>query len=334
MTLYILYSGSEAIDSNFVYLTGRSNLDEISVLYDGKEYDINEIDILTHKKIYTLSNYVENKKLRRILGDKKIKIIDKYIEKARRIKILDEMRDIRYVTEYTCKAINKVLTKMDRYEYEYQVVDAIKKELKKYDICKEAFPPICVNGRNNVELHYSRNDAKLENGNLMILDIGFCYNNYCCDVGRTIPIGGKLDVNQKVLYDMIVKISNYAIKSVKVGLRFKEWERKVFKKYMEYLYDLGLINKLDINLVKLFMPHHIGHSIGIDVHDIAFPIFKNNVVFTIEPGIYFNEYLYDNRYINREMVEKYYYIGGIRIEDTAMIENSRVIVLSKKLISP
>jgi Xaa-Pro dipeptidase len=82
------------------------------------------------------------------------------------------------------------------------------------------------------------------------------------------------------------------------------------------------------------MPHHIGHSIGIDVHDIAFPIFKNNVVFTIEPGIYFNEYLYDNRYINREMVEKYYYIGGIRIEDTAMIENSRVIVLSKKLISP
>ena len=86
MTLYILYSGSKFIDSNFVYLTGCSNLDEISVLFNGKKYSIDQIDILKYNKVYTLSNYVENKYLNRLFNDKKIKIIDKYIEKSRRVK--------------------------------------------------------------------------------------------------------------------------------------------------------------------------------------------------------------------------------------------------------
>ena len=331
MSIYILYSGNTSINKNFIYLTGCSKIDEISVIYNKKKYDISDINLEKIDNIYTISNYKENKNLERILKNKKLKIIDKYIEKARTIKTYNQLNNIRYVTKYTCKAITEVIKNLDNYEYEYQVVDDIKKILKGYGINNEAFPPICVNGRNNIELHYNNNNNKIEKGNLLLLDIGFYYNNYCCDVGRTIPIGGKFDKNQKILYDMIVDISNYAIKSVKVGMKFKEWENKVFKKYMKNLYNLNLIKKLDLKLVKLFMPHHVGHSIGLEVHDIEFNIFKNNVAFTIEPGIYFTNELYNNKYINSDIVAKYYYIGGIRIEDTAIIQNSKIIVLSKKL---
>jgi Xaa-Pro dipeptidase len=100
---------------------------------------------------------------------------------------------------------------------------------------------------------------------------------------------------------------------------------------MKYLYKLKFIKEQDITLVKLFMPHRLGHSIGLEVHDIDFKRFKNGVVFTIEPGIYFMDKLYENDKINKDIIADYYYMGGIRIEDTIGIINNKVINFSKNL---
>jgi Xaa-Pro aminopeptidase len=329
--MYILYSGNKGVDKNFVYLTEIDKLDYITAFGDNKCYDITKINIDKIEKVYTLSNYAESDLLKKLLKNKKIKIIDHAVEKARIIKNKYEINNIKFVTERLSSVINSVINDISKYKYEYQVVDAIQNKLKKYDICKEAFPSICVNGRNNIELHYSRNDNKLLDGNLMILDIGFYYNNYCCDVARTIPIGGKFTEKQKLMYDMIRRISDYAIKKVKIGIKFKEWENMVFMKYMKYLYKLKFIKEQDITLVKLFMPHRLGHSIGLEVHDIDFKRFKNGVVFTIEPGIYFMDKLYENDKINKDIIADYYYMGGIRIEDTIGIINNKVINFSKNL---
>jgi Xaa-Pro aminopeptidase len=331
MSICILYSGIKKVNKNYIYLTDDNKLNNIIVLQGKNKYNIDDINIKNINKIYTLSNYEDNHLLKEKIKNNKIKIIDKYIEKLRTIKNNCDIKKIKYVTELTCEAINYIKKNINKYKNENEIIIIIKNILSKYGIYEEAFPLICVNGRNNIELHYNRNDNLLKDGNVLILDIGFYYKNYCCDVALTIPINGKFNEKQQLLYNMLINISNYAIKIIKIGMLFKDWENIVFNKYIDYLYELKFINKKDIKLMKLFMPHKLGHSIGLIVHDIQFNEFKNNVTFTIEPGIYFIDKLYDNINVNKSIINEYYDIGGMRIEDMATLTNNKVIILSKNL---
>ena len=86
----------------------------------------------------------------------------------------------------------------------------------------------------------------------------------------------------------------------------------------------------DERIAQLFMVHPLGHSIGIDVHDTGdINILKNNMVITIEPGIYFTNRLNNNEFINKKELAKYKSIGGIRIEDVI-----QVTIISYKNLTP
>ena len=71
------------------------------------------------------------------------------------------------------------------------------------------------------------------------------------------------------------------------------------------------------------MNHSIGRGIGIDVHDVPFNYINNDMVITIEPGVYFNAHQYNNNNINNTELEKYFSIGGIRIEDVVLINSEK-----------
>ena len=103
--------------------------------------------------------------------------------------------------------------------------------------------------------------------------------------------------------------------------------------------DLGIvINKKvsdlykKIDLGKLFMKHSLGHNIGIDVHDVcSILVLKENMVITIEPGIYFSDEQCLNKNVNKSVWKKYKNIGGIRIEDVILINKYKTINLSLNL---
>lgn len=134
------------------------------------------------------------------------------------------------------------------------------------------------------------------------LDIGCIYQGYCSDITRTFIFGDK---QKQKIYDLVLKANMTAIKSIKVGQKFTNIDsiaREIITK--------GGYGKN--------FTHYIGHGVGIEIHEKATEnlkndcILKNNMVFTIEPGIYLQ-----NKY-------------GVRIEDTIAIKNNKVIVLTRK----
>jgi Xaa-Pro aminopeptidase len=241
----------------------------------------------------------------------------------------DEINNIKFISEKTCLALSYIIKNIKKIKTEKEVEETIRTYMKNY---KSAFPLICASGRNNSDIHYHNNNDKLSG--LLLLDIGFYYNNYCCDIARTIPISGKYNYYESLLYNIIYELSNFAIKNIKLGSSIEELEILVREQYLHILLKLKFINLEDIKLTYLFMPHRLGHSIGIDIHDLEFTKFENNVVFTIEPGIYFQDKILKDININKVEVLKYWDIGGIRIEDMICIENNTINIISNEKFLP
>jgi Xaa-Pro aminopeptidase len=194
---------------------------------------------------------------------------------------------------------------------------------------------------------------------MMVTDCGAETNlNYCSDITRTTPVGGKFSPRQKDIYEIVLKSNVDAIEAAKPGMSNRDLHLKACRVIASGLKDLGLM-KGDIDAAvkegahALFMPHGLGHMMGLDVHDMealgenyvgysdevkrstqfglaflrfALP-YKQGHVFTIEPGCYFIPELIDkwksekmhSDYINYGEVEKYRDFGGIRIEDDLLI---------------
>ena len=207
-----------------------------------------------------------------------------------------------------------------------------------------AYLPICSNGRNNSILHYYFNNKKLINNNLILLDIGCKYNNYCCDITRTFPKSGKFSLKQKKIYETVLKCQKYAISQLKDGTNWKILEESTRLLMYDLLLELKLVfNEIlvekKLNVTKIFMPHRLGHTIGLNLHDTVpnndLEILKKNMIVAVEPGIYFNKYLLESYYhssqmipINIKEIKKYIKIGGVRIEDTILINKLNCTILS------
>lgn len=212
--------------------------------------------------------------------------------------------------EYIKKACNyadslfKDIINNFNFKTEKDLASHIKKFAKKNKL-KLAFSPIVGAGRNGAEIHHKPKDVKLMG--FVVVDYGFKYKGYCCDITRTVFVG-KPNKKQKELYDKVKKVQISSIKNIKKGVCYKDLDLKARKKF----------NGLKRNFV-----HALGHGVGKKVHQ--FPkispkskwVAKIGDIIAIEPGLYFK-----NRF-------------GIRIEDTVLVGKSKADVLtkaSKKLI--
>jgi len=232
-----------------------------------------------------------------------------------------------------------------------------------------SFPIILsVNGQT---LHNHNHDNILTTGRMMVTDAGAETNmHYASDITRTTPVGGKFDSRQKEIYEIVLKANMRAIESAGPGKSNKDLHIEACTILAGGLKELGLM-KGDTNEAvargahALFMPHGLGHMMGLDVHDmeglgenfvgyneevqrsdqfgLAFLRFglplKPGYVFTIEPGCYFIPELMEKwksekkhtEFINYEKAEKYLDFGGVRIEDDVLITESGHKVLGKPI---
>ena len=220
-----------------------------------------------------------------------------------------------------------------------------------------SFPSIVsVNGQT---LHNHSHDNVLSKGKLLLIDAGAeTAMRYASDITRTIPVGGKFNPMQKDIYDIVLKANIEAINAAGPKLTNKDVHLLACKIIAGGLKDLGLMKgnvdeAVEAGAHALFMPHGIGHMLGLDVHDMesfgenfvgygkntkrsnqfgaaflrfALP-YKPGHVFTIEPGCYFIPELIDKwrsegkfmEFINYEAIGAYMSVGGIRIEDDVLI---------------
>lgn len=232
-----------------------------------------------------------------------------------------------------------------------------------------SFPTILsINGQT---LHNHSHDNILKKGRMLVVDAGAETNlHYASDITRTIPVGGKFSNQQKEIYEIVLKANTEALLSAKPGISHRDVHFLACNIIASGLKDLGLM-KGDVDEAvaagahALFMPHGLGHMLGLDVHDMeglgenfvgyndevkrsqqfglaflrfALP-YKPGHVFTIEPGCYFIPELIETwkaegkftEFINYNKLDSYLPIGGIRIEDDALITEKGHKILGKAI---
>ncbi len=230
-----------------------------------------------------------------------------------------------------------------------------------------SFPVIL--SQNGETLHNHDHSKVLENGRLLLVDCGAENDmNYCSDYTRTIPVSGKYSDKQKAIYQIVLDANTKSIEAIKPGIKYREVHFLSAKIVAQGLKDLGLMKgdvdkAVELGAHALFLPHGLGHQLGLDVHDME-DLGENFVgydetthrsdifgtaylrmgkqlqpghVITVEPGIYFIPTLIDiwkaknkfPEFINYDALEEYKTFGGIRIEDDVLVTETGYRVLGK-----
>ena len=229
-----------------------------------------------------------------------------------------------------------------------------------------------IQSQNGETLHNHYHGNFLEVGRMMLTDAGAeTNNNYCSDFTRTVPVGGKFNKRQKDVYNIVVACHDRAIDFAHPGTTWKEVHLNVCKVLAQGLKDLGLMkgnveDAVSSGAHALFMPHGLGHMMGLDVHDMEnlgqiyvgyddetrpseqFGLaslrmgrrLQEGFVITDEPGCYFIPALIDKwraekmhtDFLNYDAIEAYKDFGGIRLEDDILITKEGSRFLGQKRI--
>jgi Xaa-Pro aminopeptidase len=187
--------------------------------------------------------------------------------------------------------------------YEYQVA-ARMVDIHGYAGCEtEAYAPIVGTGFNSTVLHYNKLDRRIEDGDIVLLDVGGQYSGYASDITRTIPANGKFTPRQREIYEIVLGAQNAAMAALKPGMTLGGKDETSLQKIaMEYIDSHGK-DKEGRSLGRYYI-HGLSHHVGLNVHDPSGPSrpLEPGMVITIEPGIYIPE---ENL--------------GVRIEDDVLI---------------
>lgn len=187
-------------------------------------------------------------------------------------------------------------------------------------------------GENGCILHYTDNNAQLQDGDLLLIDAGAEYDCYASDVTRTFPVNGKFSPAQKSLYEVVLAAQAAAIRQVKPGNHWNAPHLASVRALTRGLVKLGILKGRPANLLKSeayrrFYMHRTGHWLGMDVHDVGdykvggeWRVLEPGMTLTVEPGVYIPA---GSRGVSR----KWWNIG-IRIEDDVLVTKDGNEVLS------
>jgi Xaa-Pro aminopeptidase len=199
--------------------------------------------------------------------------------------------------------------------YEYQVA-AKMVEIHEFAGCEtEAYSPIVGTGFNSTVLHYNKLDRRIEDGDIVLLDVAGQFSGYASDITRTIPANGKFTPRQREIYEIVLGAQNAAMEALKPGMTLGGKDSTSLQKIaMDYIDSHGK-DKEGRSLGRYYI-HGLSHHVGLDVHDPSGPSrpLEPGMVVTIEPGIYIPE---ENL--------------GVRIEDDVLITTAGYKLLTARL---
>ncbi len=235
------------------------------------------------------------------------------MKELRAIKSKQEVAVLQKAIDITHKAFLRVCQFIKPGVYEHEIEAEIIHEFLRNRATRQAYGSIIASGDRARILHYVENNQECKSGELILMDFGAEYGNYCADLTRTIPVNGKFTKRQKEIYDACLNVHRYTQKILKPGKTWLEISDSAEVEMNKQLLKIGLLKKEDIKndemgnrACKKYFYHGLGHHLGIDVHDIGTrntPI-KEGMVFTIEPGIYVEEEAVGIRIENNYWVTK------------------------------
>ncbi len=278
-----------------------------------------------------------------------------------------EVGMLRKAVDITGKGIEEVLRVCRPGMYEFEIEALLEYTWRRNGSSMPGFESIVGSGENAITLHYSANSRKMEDGDLLLMDLGAEYGYYTSDITRTIPVNGRFSKEQRDIYDIVLRAQKAAIEEMMPGSAMTAAHARATGVIMNGLRDLGLVTDPECVWQKKFYTiYHINHYLGLDVHDagsLGIPVqmlrtyltadtavgrpLKKGMVLTVEPGLYLRasgldqlEMLYGNEAGEGEIAdfiekvrpayEKYKNIG-VRIEDDVLITENGNLVMSASI---
>ena len=229
-----------------------------------------------------------------------------------------EVENIKKAINITKKGIENIWKNTKPNIMEYELEACFDYEIKRSGSKDKAFNTILASGSNATVLHYGENNDKINDGELILIDLGATYGYYNADISRTFPANGKFSERQKQLYNIVLEGQRKVIEAIKPGLPFKRLNEILIEHYEEELKKIGLIK--DRSEISKYYYHGVSHYLGLDTHDVSRDLgtdngLKQGMVITVEPGLYIAE----------EGI-------GIRIEDDILVTETGYENLSKDII--
>lgn len=267
-----------------------------------------------------------------------------------------ELDVMRYVNRISSEAHKEVMKRVRPGHKEYQLESVFEHYVyARGGMRFTSYTCIAASGDNCATLHYGHagapNDKTIDDGDMCLFDMGGEYHCYTSDITCSFPCNGKFTEKQKDIYDAVLKSRTAVMDAVKPGVNWVDMHLLADRVHLEELVKCGILKgdveeMMKVRLGALFMPHGLGHFMGLDVHDVGgYPEgherrsepglrslrtvrnLDENMVLTIEPGIYFIEAVIRQAladparacFIVEEAISQYYGFGGVRIEDCIIV---------------
>ena len=271
---------------------------------------------------------------------------------------LDQMREAARVNNL---AHRHVLEALEPGRYEYEIKAVYDYHNISHGLMQDAYSGIFASGPNSAILHYVNNDAKMNDGDLFLIDAGYEYNGYSSDITRTYPVNGTFSPLQKDVYQTVLNAQKAAIASAKEGTKMEDLHMMAAREILGGLKEMELVrgsidSLMENNIFALFFPHGLGHFLGLDTHDVGgYPkgverierpgikylrvrrTLEPGMVLTIEPGLYFIPALLEpafedenkKEFLNQDGLSNLFDFGGVRIEDNIIVTDDEPENLTK-----
>ena len=247
--------------------------------------------------------------------------LDHHLHEMRLFKDANELKLMRKAARITAEAHKRAMRVCKPGMFEYQLEAEINYEFGRRG-AGWAYTAIVGGGDNGCILHYTENNQRLEDGDLVLIDAGAEYQSYAADITRTFPVNGRFTPPQKEIYELVLEAQLAAISKIKPGNHWNDPHNAAVRTLTKGMVELGLLKGKPSQLIKdgkyrQYFMHRTGHWLGMDVHDVGdykvdgqWRLLEPGMVMTVEPGLYIAE--------GSRGVKRWWNIG-VRIEDDVAV---------------
>lgn len=244
------------------------------------------------------------------------------LDEMRLIKDAAEQDIMRRAAQISCEAHQRAMRFTRPSQFEYQVEAELLHEFCRHGARHPAYTSIVAGGANACTLHYVGNDARLNDGELLLIDAGCELEGYASDITRTFPVNGRFSAAQRDVYEIVLAAQAAAISAAKPGNTWNAPHEAALRVLAQGFIDLKLCSGslesvLETESYKQFYMHRTGHWLGMDVHDVGeyktdgqWRSLREGMTLTVEPGCYIRP---------GDNVPPALWNIGIRIEDDVLI---------------
>lgn len=272
----------------------------------------NEIKIATNYSTLMLKAEFEEK-----YPNIPVKNLYELVVTLRMVKSKAEVDNLVEAINVTNTGINDLLLNMHVGMSEYELSNRFEYFGKNHGRRELSFETICATGKDATIMHHpiKQQTGSLQDGDLVLFDLGYKFNGYSADISRTYPVNGMFNEKQRKIYEAVLNCNKAVISLIKPGLSIIDLQNFTLDFLKKETVRLGLLS--DTDDIKKYYIHNVSHFLGLDTHDVGDRslVLKPGNVITVEPGLYF---------VEDEI--------GIRIEDNVVVTEDGCDCLSKGIL--